>query len=686
MNYENGALASSAARVVLAIAMAGSCVFAQAETSNSKTPAPLSGAIQREETELPPVTVSAHEGVAIPYNNTGVDVTIVDLPKMKEEGWQTLSGVLTQVPGIYSVPGGGLNQRGYANRPIIRGLEDYDYTLPVVDGMRLQRSGSRLTGTFGGLQSIFDMGNLEVVKGGQGAVYGGGAVGGVVSVETPTGEGPASVTIFNEAGSFDSYTGYVTARGSQGKLDYFVGAGYEHTNNDLKTSPDLGIDALRHQGRFTQWQGAARVGYLVAEKTKVTLTYRGQDAEYTGYENAGMGESKPYVAKAVSKFYRSNLATAKVESELTRLWTSSLMAGFYSYDADLDQTTANYPRLKTNLRSWQTEWRNALKWSDRHTTTAGMSWNRNQYEKTGSKMTSEPKNVENILGFFAEHLYRPVKTWDNSFAVRLDHSNAWGNNVTYRYATSWKVAGEKSGTRLLGSIATGYRAPSYFERNADYYAGSYYWKGNPDLKLSKSLGGDLGVEQRLAEGHYATLTGFWTRVNDAIDDVKLQEKYMDPATGKQKTVKQYRNVAYQTSVGFESALRGNFEDAWKTGYTLAYTYTESKGPNDRQWNSTARNVWSADLHTSPIASITTGLGAAAAAGRTGSYGNRIDNYFVLRWYAQWKATNNLTLHIRVENLTGDRFITQGRNPEAHMSHADALSAGAAVYGGFTLQF
>lgn len=677
MNYENGALATSATRVVLALAMAGSCVFAQAETNVKEQPAAVRAKQAVEETELPPITVSAHEGVAVPYNNTGVDVTIIDVPQMRKEGFQTLGNVLTQVPGVYSLPGGGLNQRGYANKPSIRGLEDYDYTLPVVDGMRIQRSGSRLTGTFFGLQSIFDIGSMEVVKGGQGAVYGGGAVGGVVTVNTPAGEGPASLKIFNEVGSFDSYTGYATASGSSQGLDYFVGSGYEHTNNDLKTNPsaDMGI---KHLGRFTQWQGATRLGYQVADNTRVSFTYRGQEADYTNWGLSG----EEYVP--VLYEYRSNLATGKVESAISKFWSTSFMTGFYSYDANLDQTSRTAPRLQTNLRSWQLEWRNALHWNEANTTTAGMSWNRNQYEKLGSNLSGEPKNVENIYGFFAEHLYKPVKTWDNSFALRLDHSNAWGNNVTYRYATSWKVTGENSKTRLLGSIASGYRAPSYFERKAQYLAGSYYWQGNPDLELSKSLGGDLGVEQNLTGQHYFTLTGFWTRVNNAVaTETTRQGIVVDGAT---KTLKRYVNEGHQTSVGFESAFRGNFEDAWNSGYTVAYTYTESKGADDRQWESTARNVWSADLHTNPIESVTTGIGFSAASGRTGSSGDRIDNYFVLRWYAQWQATKNLTFHIRVENMTGDRYVCQGANLAAHVGDSETLSAGAAVYGGFTLQF
>ena len=36
-----------------------------------------------QETELPPVTVSAHGGLAIPYDKTGVSVEVVDIEQMK---------------------------------------------------------------------------------------------------------------------------------------------------------------------------------------------------------------------------------------------------------------------------------------------------------------------------------------------------------------------------------------------------------------------------------------------------------------------------------------------------------------------------------------------------------------------------------------------------------------------------
>ena len=66
------------------------------------------------------------------------------------------------------------------------------------------------------------------------------------------------------------------------------------------------------------------------------------------------------------------------------------------------------------------------------------------------------------------------------------------------------MTGKDSPTRIFGSVGSGFRAPTYFER----YAANYGYVGNPDLDISKSLGGDLGVEQRLADNHYASVTGF----------------------------------------------------------------------------------------------------------------------------------------------------------------------------------
>ena len=657
MKTNSRAPQAGALRVVLAIAMAGSCVFAQADSIDKQRPSSQSDSAV-EETELPPVTVSAHEGIAVPYDQTGVSVTILDSKQLQKEGVQTLNEALTRVPGLYIMPGGGVGQRGNYSKAVIRGMNQMDYNLTMVDGMRLYRVGATVGPGFQAQSQLFNLGNIEVVKGSQGAVYGSGAIGGVIATDTPRGTGPAGVRLFNEVGSFDSYTGNIIAQGAEGKWDYFVGAGYERTNNDIEFTTYSSLP--KHAGRFTQWEEAVRLGYQVSKDARISMTYRRQDAEYFNYSRNGVLMHDDYD-------FMSQLATVKLESKVNRFWSTSLMAGYYGWDPTMhsysDYGAFSYEVTHYNLRNVQMEWRNALKWNESNETTAGFAWNRSQF-----KSEWEGRNLENIYGFFAEHFYKPFKTWGNSVAVRLDHSSTWNNLFTYRYATSWKIAGEQSPTRLFGSFGSGYRSPSQFERYAHYQYGYFTYEGNPDLQIAKSLSGDLGIEQRLADTHHASLTGFWTRVDRQI------------SPNSSVVPNSWKNIGHATSVGLELALRGDFGDAWKTQYTLAYTYTVPKTNEDKQLAGTTRSLWSVDIHTSPVESIITGLGLTAANGRCGVIGNgvRADNYVVLRWYAQWQATKNLAFHVRVENMTNDKYVIE--------DYSSTVSAGTAVYGGFTLKF
>ena len=57
----------------------------------------------------------------------------------------------------------------------------------MVDGMRISdanMSGNKLLG----ITNLFTVGNVEVVKGAQGAVFGSGAIGGVVAMDTRRGK------------------------------------------------------------------------------------------------------------------------------------------------------------------------------------------------------------------------------------------------------------------------------------------------------------------------------------------------------------------------------------------------------------------------------------------------------------------------------------------------------------------
>ncbi len=639
-------------RVVLALSLAGCCSYAQASLD------PTEG---MPEVELAPVTVSAHDGQAVPYDQTGVSVTVLDIPELKKEGIDTLNEALSTVPGVAVQPEG-LNQRGNTSDIAIRGMNSGRYTLPMMDGMRLSSvGGGNITPNVVGRTDLFSLGRLEVLRGPQGAVYGAGAMGGVLYMETTKGEGEPSLTLFNEAGSFASYTANAVAQGKMDRLAYYVSTTYERTNNDISFADGRPI-TFKHAGHYDSWNEAIRLDYDFNTDHKLTMTYRREDAEYRR-----LSPADPVYGGGCSDYsFRTNLLTAKLQSRVNEKYSTSLMAGYYG----VDNSFAVGQNM--NLRDVQLEWRNVYKWCEHHSTSAGLSWNRSEYRYLGY---GKDDTLDNTYGFFAEHTYRPAKNWDNSLALRWDQSSVWDGLFSFRAASNYRFHQDR--TRVFASIGSGYKPPTALQRCGvyDYYGTTYV--GNPELDCEQSMAADMGLEQQWAENHSVSATLFWTRVTNGISEV---------ATATPGIVTFENKNSHWTSQGLELAAHGTWEKNWNTGYRVAFTYVQPKNEADRQLSHTSRQQWSADIHTSPFEGFTTGIGLTAVSGRTGSPdGLHLDNYCILRWYARYELNEHVSFHLRVENLTNQKFIAEEVWNSPDQSGA-ILNSGAAVYGGCTLTF
>ena len=636
-------------RAVLALALAGSCSFFASAQTEATT----------EETPLAPITVSAHDGVALPYDSTGVSVTVLDVEQLKKQGTTTLSEALTQVPGIYVQAGGGADQLGNASKVTMRGMSKDSYTMTMIDGMRIYNSSDQgnLSSNITAKTTLHNVGQIEVLKGAQAAVYGGGAAGGVLYMATPKGSGEPSYQLFGEAGSFNTYTGSVTAQGEIKKLAYFFNTTYQRTDNKLRTASGQRVTGEK-AGQYSNWSGALRLDGQFNEDNALTLTYRYQDAEYYA---AGNTNGKPYTVE-------SDLLTAKFNSKINDKISTSLMVGYYQVDNVLGVYSTTGGKYTVDVNNIQIEWQGNYKWNDANTTTAGLAWNREKADVVDSNYS----DLNKIYSVFAEHFYTPTENWDNSLAMRLDSSNVFDEKFTFRAASSYKL--NKQRTRVFGSLGSSYRSPTAFQRsNGSYSAWGTTYHGNPNLNTEKIYSFDAGVEQHLGENHRVSATYFWTQISDAIttNSPNWSNAY-------------YTNAGHWTIQGVELALRGTFEQKWKTGYTLSYTLTQPKADNDSQIPQTSRQLWSADIHTSPIEQLTVGMGLAGAIGRTDwQPGLRMDNYYSLRAYVRYEVNKHLALHLRVENITNQKYVTDyswtGMN-------ASIINAGTGIYGGCTVSF
>lgn len=453
MLYTKKALQMGAIAVGLA-AFAGQSSLAESAKKEDSKPSARTETMQ----VMPELTMASHF-TGVPYNRSGVSVSIINPEEFQKAGIETLTGALSQTPGVFTLDGGGTWQRGSVSNTVIRGMNKETYTLTMVDGMRISdvnMSGNKLLG----ITNLFTVGNVEVVKGAQGAVFGSGAIGGVVAMDTPEGEGDPVTRIFAEAGSFHSFNSYATSSGKIKKLSYFVGVGFESTENDPTIYPAI-YDNRKGMNDFRQWQEAVRLGYDVNDKVKVGFTYRRLDSyfeyptPYVDYDQ-WPAVTDPHLYNTEDK-NRSNLVTGRVDAEITKLWSTSFMIGHYNMDYSTHTPGFDFQPNVMRNRRFQTEWRNALTWNKEWKTVAGMAWDRSDYMSENNYVAKD--EWQSTLAFFAEQMWAPTDNFDASVALRLEHDSVWNNHFTWRYSNSWKVTGKDSPTRIFGSVGSGFRAP-----------------------------------------------------------------------------------------------------------------------------------------------------------------------------------------------------------------------------------
>jgi hypothetical protein len=155
------------------------------------------------------VVVSAAH-VPLTRSTLGASLTVIDEDELRTRQVESTVDALRSVPGLAVSRSGG---RGSVTSLFPRGGES-DFTLVLVDGIRLNDLG----GAFDAAHlPLFDLQQIEVVRGPQSATYGSDAIGGVVQLVTRRG-GPPRAEGLVEAGSFGTTRANATAAGSLGRL------------------------------------------------------------------------------------------------------------------------------------------------------------------------------------------------------------------------------------------------------------------------------------------------------------------------------------------------------------------------------------------------------------------------------------------------------------------------------------
>ncbi len=441
----------------------GPWTAAAQQSSSSPSPSPSPA-----ETEAETIVVTATR-TEIPEDRSPASLTVIDSQEMEEKQIERVADALRAVPGLSIVQTG---TPGQLTSVFTRGLNS-NQTQVMLDGIPLNQG---LSGAFNFADLTTDnIGRIEVTRGPQSTIYGPSAMAGVIQIFTKQGDGPPTVTLTSEGGSYDTFRETIASEGKIGQFDYSIGASRLDTDN------------ARPNNQYRNSNVIADTGWSPDERLRmgILLTYSLSD---TGDPDT-IFAPRPYDNLLVERW----LIAPHVDLKLTDWWEHKFI---FSFDHERQVNDPNDDGFTGPTRALfertQIDYQNNLRPTSWLTITSGFFYAKlnagDEQPFISQAFGPEPKflsdHTENEAGF----LETTVDLYNFIFVAggRYDWFNQFGSVWTYRIAGSYKI--NQTDTTLHSSVATGFTPPSSQDK---------LFGGNPNLEPERVFGWDAGIEQRL---------------------------------------------------------------------------------------------------------------------------------------------------------------------------------------------
>lgn len=578
-----------------------------------------------KEVELEEIVVTATR-IPTPEEKVGSAISVITEEEIKTKGYTTVKDVLKGELGLDVVSTGG---PGAQSSVFIRGLESY-HTLVMIDGV--------LVGDPSLMQRQFNFANLtvdnieriEIVRGPQSVLYGSDAIGGVINIITKKGKGKPSLYAGLEGGSYDTFRQFGGVSGEIGKASFSLGLSHTKTHGFSAADEDLPGNE-EEDG----WENLSLSGRLDFEPTSwlaLGSTLRFQKGDTDLDQGGGpYRDIKDYHVEHEMFAFRPHLKMDLIEGK----WKQEIAMGIVGHKRDY----LGDPWGDSSYwgRIYQLSWQNELKLMPFNSLIVGLD-----YLKEEMESSSPWSQMAESAWTFSLYVEDQLNLYDFSFTtlgVRWDRHKEFGDHTTLRATQAFWI--EKTGTKIRGSIGTGFRAPSLYELYAPPFWGPV---GNPELDPEKSIGWDVGIEQKVLGFMGFGVTYFRNEVEDLIDYVYG---------------KGYINVEEAKSSGVEGFLQ--LYPLKDVTAKLTYTYTETEDDEGKR------------LLRRPLNKVGISIGYSFCQER-GNIGAHIlwvddrwdynwsirkrvklDDYTVVNLSGSFKVHKNLEVFARVENLFDEDY-------------------------------
>lgn len=431
--------------------------------------------------------------------------------------------------------------------------------------------------------NLSNVDHIEILRGPASAIYGSGAMSGVINIITKKSEKPEfSVGVATGTNEMSNYYHYDT--GKNGKVS---------VNFDVNFSKLRNIDSKAGKNLLHGPKQAYNLNldYEMDENNNLNLMLDyAKDNLETRMRDFSVSSSAPDDLKYPITSFTSERKTIALTYDGKNSNSDYSLSASYS-QLNRDPYAADTPGTnEKKYKSWNIEARDTIRTSDNNKLIFG-----GEYRGDKASIYSGDNTVKNT-DQYSLCLYDEYRV-DNKLlltpAIRYDYHKSFGSHTSPNLGATYFIS-DKS--RFKANYGTSYRAPSVDELYGAFTHGGIWGGmaivGNPDLKPEKSKGWEISYEQEFGDTTSAKLTYFDNKKEDAIS-YKI-EMASPSQMGK------FYNIDSTSSKGVEFEIKHDFGK----GFTLVGNYNWLDSVDDttgERLNYNARNTYMAKLMwTEPI--------------------------------------------------------------------------------------
>ncbi|MGD2294489.1 MAG: TonB-dependent receptor [Candidatus Aminicenantes bacterium] len=507
------------------------------------------------------ITVTATR-MDTPTREIGSSVTIITRQDIESSQKVTVLEILQDIPGVTVIQNG---PAGAAGSVHIRG-GNAEHTLVMMDGVELNDPITPSRSIDLAHYTLDNVERIEILRGPQSTLYGSDALSGVINIITKKGDGQPTIDFSAQGGSYGSFAGSTVLSGSADKFFYSVGTSFFQNTGFSAASQDY--EGNTEKDGYSNLTFTGRLGFRLSDSFEFDLSARRVETEIDIDNFGGAYGDDPNNLQTYDSLFIKGQARIQLWNNR---WEQKLNLAFVDYDRAYENSTdAAHPFDSEEAFYKSTflkfDWQNHLYLHETHTLTFGIDFQQEQGESEhksesfwGPFLSLFPLQKASTTGLYIQDQIRLADRFYATVGTRLDFHSQFGTSLTYRVAPAY-VIGE-TGTKIKGSIGTGFKSPSLYQ----LFAPGTLWGpiGNKNLEPEKSTGWDIGIEQELCERKvFLSATYFSHSYKNLIDFDFL---------------KGYVNITEAESNGLELTFEAFLTD----GLSVSANYTRQESQDRR---------------------------------------------------------------------------------------------------------